>query len=121
MDTEPSDYYVHATSHAFFNTSTSWPYSSDGPAAYEAAHGWLRPFVVRFWPVLRHYRPEIVGRCLAYSYDHPGRNISATGGFGLHMAAGDHPQDRDSRLGSYRDDGAYLELQAADWLEGACR
>jgi hypothetical protein len=79
-------------------------------------------FVERFYPVLRHYRADIVGQCLALSYDDPelGKQ-SQLHGFGSDMKAGDHPHDYESQLGSYRDDGSYLALQAFDYFAGVLR
>jgi len=85
---------------------------------YVCAWNLIGAFVVRFYPVLRHYRPEIVGQCLATAYDAPELVNSELHGFGMDMKAGDHPHDRDSSLGSYRDDGCYLALQAHDFFAG---
>lgn len=89
---------------------------------YVDAWNLIGAFVVRFYPVLRHYRPEIVGQCLALSYDAPelGRS-SELHGFGMDMKAGAHPGDRESGLGSFRDDGSYLAILAFDFFEGRLR
>ncbi len=82
----------------------------------------IQPFIIRFYPVLRHYSPEIVGQCLAVSYDDPDLALrSERHGFGLYMQAGDHPHDQESRLGSFRDDGSYLALVAHDYFAGVLR
>jgi broad specificity phosphatase PhoE len=73
-------------------------------------------FLDRFRPVLRHYRAEIVGQCLATAVDTPTASSRGTVGFGVLMAAGNHREDRESQLGSYRDDGCYLAILANDWF-----
>lgn len=121
MDT-PSDNYLGRVVEAFLNTSHTFARRGEFPPNFDAGRRLLTDFVVRFYPVLRHYRPEIVGQCLALSYDDPdlGRS-SQLHGFGMDMKAGDHPEDRESRLGSYRDDGSYLALQAYDFFAGVLR
>lgn len=87
----------------------------------DAAVLWA-PFLARFQPVLRHYLPDFVGECLALAYDDPEfSKRSQQIGFGGRMRAGDHPHDRDSSLGSYRDDGSYLALQCYDYLQELTR
>jgi hypothetical protein len=110
---EPSNGYLFRATEAFLKNSHKFNGDLLG------ARGTIEPFMVRFYPVLQHYRPDIVGSCLALSFDDPpmGRS-SQVHGFGLYMQAGDHLQDRDSQLGSYRDDGSYLALQAYDYFMG---
>jgi hypothetical protein len=80
------------------------------------------PFLARFQPVLRHYRDYIIGECLALAYDDPELSRrSQLHGFGSYMLAGNHPQDRDGSLGSYRDDGSYLALECYDYLRARGR
>ncbi len=116
MDDELSNYYRAHVTQAFFATSHGF----EGDR--ESAGAMLEPFLVRFWPVLRHYHAKVVGECLGLSYDAPelGRT-SQLHGFGLMMRAGDHPQAYDGRLGSFRDDGSYLAAQAYDFFAGALR
>lgn len=115
---EPSDNYIGRVVEAFRDSSHRHRDDNPGHAVlFEQSRELIEPFAVRFFPVLRHYIPEIVGQCLALSYDDPelGRR-SQLHGFGSDMRAGDHPHDRDSQLGSYRDDGSYLALQAYDYF-----
>lgn len=108
---EPSLTYLVAATRAFVASCQQF----DGD--HVAAVLLLRPFLIKFYPVLRHYRPRIVGECLALSYDDPelGR-FSEVRGFGMSMNAGDHRRDRDGGIGSYRDDGSYLAQQAYDYF-----
>ena len=117
---EPSDNYVGLVVETFRNGSHGHRDDNGEHAVlFEQSRELIEPFITRFFPVLRHYLPDIVGQCLALSYDDPelGRT-SQLHGFGLYMRAGDHPQDREARLGSYRDDGSYLALQAYDFFAG---
>lgn len=117
MNEQLSDNYVGRTVEAFL--ASSHKHTGGG---FSCGRSLIEPFVVRFYPVLRHYRPEIVGQCLALSYDAPGlARRSELHGFGMDMKAGDHPDDRESGLGSYRDDGSYLALQAHDFFAGVLR
>lgn len=104
--------YVGRAAAAFLTTSQSFTGDLAG------ARGTIMPFLEQFFPVLRHYRAEVVGHCLALSHDDPAlARTSELHGFGLYMCAGDHRHDRDSRLGSYHDDGSYLALQAHDYFQ----
>lgn len=119
----PSDNYVGRAVEAFRDASHRHRDDNDPHAVlFEQSRELIEPFLIRFWSVLRHYLPEIVGQCLALSYDDPelGRN-SELHGFGLYMRAGYHGHDQDGRLGSYRDDGSYLAFQAYDYFAGAQR
>lgn len=113
---KPSDNYIGRTVEAFL--ASSHKHVGGG---FSCGRNLIEAFIVRFYPVLRHYRPEIVGRCLATAYDAPELVNSELHGFGMDMKAGDHPYERDSSLGSYRDDGCYLALQAHDFFAGVLR
>lgn len=122
MDAPSNDYVAQAVE-AF--RDASYRHRSDNgehAVLFEQSQDLLEPFLTRFYPLLRHYLPEIVGQCLALSYDDPqlGRN-SQLHGFGLYMRAGDHAQDRESAQGGFRDDGSYLALVAYDYFEGRLR
>jgi len=120
MELPHSYSYRMAVLGAFLGASTT--FSAPQGQVHDKALGVIEPFLDRFAPVLRHYLPDIVGECLALAYDNP--ELSRTSqqhGFGLYMRAGNHPADRDSRLGSYRDDGSYLAAGAADYLAGVSR
>ena len=118
---EPSDNYVGRAVEAFRDDSHRHRDDNGEHAVlFEQSRELIEPFLTRFWPVLRHYLPEIVGQCLALSYDDPELGLkSQLHGFGLYMRAGDHMHDYDDRLGSYRDDGSYLSKQAYDYFAAA--
>ncbi len=119
----PSDNYMDLVVEAFRDSSHRHRHDNgDHAVVFSQSRELIEPFLMRFYPVLRHYLPDIVGQCLALSYDDPelGKR-SQLHGFGLYMRAGNHPQARDSRLGSYRDDGSYLALQAYDYFTGVQR
>lgn len=86
-------------------------------AEFEAAKIVVKGFVRDNLPLLRHYRATVVGECLAIEDQNDQRQ-----GFWVHMASGDHLEERHScrsweyNQGSYRDDGAYLALAAREYL-----
>lgn len=119
----PSDNYIGHAVEAFRDASHRHRDDNGEHAVlFEQSRELLEPFLTRFYPVLRHYRPEIVGQCLALSYDDPqlGRT-SQLHGFGMDMKAGLHPQDMEGAQGSFRDDGSYLAILAFDFFEGRLR
>lgn len=119
----PSNNYVGQAVDAFRDASHRHrDDNGDHAVLFEQSLELLEPFLTRFYPLLQHYLPDMVGKCLAMAYDDPELSRSSQlHGFGLLMRAGDHPRDREGRLGSYRDDGSYLALMAYDYFGGVLK